>query len=60
MPEQLYFVVAIAVFALLYLVVRFVGNAIVDRSQDALRNARARKDRQTGQHTEDLADRYRK
>lgn len=43
----------------IYFVVRFVGNKIIDKSSDAIRNSRNHR-KNAEQKQENLADRYRK
>lgn len=60
MPDWLILVLFFTVIGIIYLAVSYVGNKIVDKGEDAIRNANKRKKNVTdGEKTENLADRYR-
>lgn len=55
------FILLFLVVALLLLIVRFVGNLVMDKADDAISNARKRRQQKSApQKTENLADRYKK
>ena len=52
-------ILLIAAFTVLFLVVGFIGNKIVDKTSDRFRNKRVRERNASGEKkTENLADRY--
>lgn len=61
MPDWVMIVLFFVVVGAIYLVVSYIGNKIVDKGEDAIRNASKRKKNATGsEKTENLADRYRR
>ncbi len=61
MPDWVIPVLLFIVIGVIYLIVGYVGNKIVDKGEDALSNASKRKKNATDcGKTENLADRYRR
>ena len=61
MPDWIIAVLFFVVVGVIYLVVSYVGNKIVDKGEDAIRNASKRKKNAADNaKTENLADRYRR
>lgn len=59
MPEWMMIVLFFVVVGAIYLVIRFIANAIVDKGADMLSNASKRqRNTESGDKTENLADRY--
>lgn len=61
MPDWIIAVLFFVVIGIIYLVVSYVGNKIVDKGEDAIRNASKRKKNAADNaKTENLADHYRR
>lgn len=61
MPDWFATVLFFVVIGVIYLVVRYVGDKIVDKGGDMLNNAfKRKKSSADGEKTENLADRFRK
>lgn len=59
MMEEIPFILIFAVVAVIYLLVDFIGNKIVDKGGDAINNAHKRKKSSKVQEkTEKLSDRF--
>lgn len=59
MPDGVMTVLFFVVIGVIYLVVSYVGNKIVDKGEDAIRNAsKRRRNFEDGAEKENLADRY--
>lgn len=61
MPEGVVLVLFFLVVGVIYLIVSYVGNKIVDKGSDAISNAyKRKKNSESGEKTENLSDRYRR
>lgn len=60
MSSTVIWILFIVFMVVLFLVVRYVGNKVVDKGADAIRNRAVRRQKEEGSgQTENLADRYR-
>lgn len=61
MPDWVMAVLFFAMIGVIYLIVSYVGNKIVDKGEDAIKNSYKRKQNSADKEkTESLADRYRR
>jgi type VI protein secretion system component VasK len=61
MNTTVIWIIAIAAFTALFLIVGFIGNKVVDKTSDHFRNKAAREKKEAGEvKSESLADRYKK
>lgn len=61
MPDGVILFLFFAVIGVIYLVVSYVGNKIVDKGSDAINNAyKRKKNLENDEKTENLSDRYRR